>query len=111
MPKPDLVAEVRERHFVAIPLPGSWRPKVRSCDECEDDWPCVAIRAVDEIERLREIEREVAALRASFTDAMHALEVVAALRSGSKRDLQDFARQERKKIIQQAGCGKWFRIG
>ena len=65
----------------------------------------------EEIEWLRKVKAELAALRASFADAMHALEVVAALRSGSKRELQDFARQERKNIVELAGCESWFDAG
>ena len=48
MIEPDLVAEIRERHFDLETL----------CHFCNQLWPCDAIRAADAIERLREeVER------------------------------------------------------
>ncbi len=45
MQKPDLVAEVRERHIGA----DLW-----FCKQCSEHLPCDAIRLVDELDRLRD---------------------------------------------------------
>lgn len=84
-----------------------FNPHTRQDGDKEERWLCEDCGS-EFIRGKRGVTAQVAALRASFADAMHALLIVAALRTGSKRDLQDFARQERSKMIHEAHAGDWL---
>ena len=58
MPKPDLVAEVRERHYEVVGCYRAGKP-IMACN-CVGPWPCDAIRLADEVERLR---KEISGMR------------------------------------------------